>query len=64
MKIKELKKGTYFTKKAIEYPKENQVWVRGDYDRSIKAYECYNFADICKSCYIKADKDVYTDMTF
>lgn len=39
MKLKELKKGDFFTKKAISDPSESQVWVRGDYDRSAKKYD-------------------------
>ena len=36
MKIKELKKGEFFTLKPTNEPKENQVFIRGDYDRSMK----------------------------
>lgn len=64
MKLKELKKGDYFTKKSIENPTESQVWIRGDYDRSLKKYECSNFADVNKTCFIKGDREIYTDFTF
>lgn len=64
MTIKELKQGEFFTKKPIEEPKDNQVWVRGEYIRSEKRYECYNWADINRFCYIKGDKEVYTGFTF
>lgn len=64
MKIKDLKKGEYFTKKPIENPKESQVWIRGDYDRGTRQYECTNFADICKTCSMRGDKEVFTDFTF
>ena len=40
MKIKDLKKGAFFTKKPVDNPKESQVWIRGEYDRSEKKYEC------------------------
>lgn len=40
------------------------VYVRGDYIRERKAFECYAFDDICKVIYIKADKPVYVDFTF
>ena len=64
MKLKNLKKGTYFVKKLIEYPTESQVWVKGEYNRSLKKYECYRFSDVCDTCYISGDKEVFTDMTF
>ena len=64
MTIKELKKGQYFTKKAIDEPTEKQVWIRGDYDRSQKKYECVRFDDICQCCYLKGSVEVFTDFTF
>lgn len=64
MKLKELKKGDYFTVKDIPYPKENQVYVKGDYDFSDKSYCCYCFSDINKFRSYKGDKEVYTDFTF
>jgi len=64
MKIKDLKKGSYFTKRAIEDPKGSQVWVRGDYDRSMKRYEAINFDDVSRCCYIKGETEVFTDFTF
>jgi hypothetical protein len=44
--IKSLKQGEYFTLKQIEEPKESQVYVKGDYDRSMKMYSCYKFDDV------------------
>ena len=64
MKIKELKKGAMFTKKAIEDPKGSQVWVRGEYDRSVKRYEAINFDDVSRCTYLKGDTEVFTDFTF
>lgn len=64
MKLKELKKGDFFTLKNIEYPKENQVYIKGDYDRSTKTYECTAFNDICKFRYIKGEKEIFVDFTF
>lgn len=64
MTIKELKRGDFFTKKAIEYPKESQVWVRGDYDRSSRKYECHRWDDVNRSCLMKADAQVFTDLVF
>jgi hypothetical protein len=64
MKIAELHQGDFFTKKPIEDPKESQVWIRGAYDRSHKKYECQNFADANRFCYLKRDAEVYTDLVF
>lgn len=64
MKVKELKKGDFFTKKAIEAPRESQVWIRGEYDKSEKSYECTRFDDVCSSCYMKGDKEVFVDFVF
>ena len=46
MKIRELKRGDYFTLKDIAEPKESQVWVRGEYDRSTRTYSATNFSDM------------------
>lgn len=63
-KIRELKKGDFFTRKPLADPKDSQVWIRGDYDRSEKKYECVNFADANRFCYLKGDAQVYTDLVF
>ena len=64
MTVKELKKGDYFTLKPIEEPKESQVYVRGEYDRSEKKYSCYKFSDVNAERFYKGDKEVYTDFIF
>ena len=64
MTIKELKNGEYFTKKPLENPAENQVWVKAGYDRSSKKYECYRWDDVNRTCYLKADTQVYTELVF
>lgn len=64
MKVKDLKKGDFFTKKQIEEPTDNQVWIRGDYIRAEKKYECANFDDANRYCYLPADKEVFTDFIF
>ena len=45
MTVKELKRGAFFCKKDISYPAEDQVWIRGEYDRSARRYECTRFSD-------------------
>lgn len=62
--LKSLDKGTYFTRKPIEYPTERQVFVRGDYDRSSKRYDCERFSDMCDAVSLKGDTLVYTDFIF
>lgn len=62
--LKELKKGEFFTLKPIEEPRENQVWIRGDYDRSAKGYETTRFSDICDSVIRGRGTKVYTGFTF
>ena len=64
MKLKDLKKGEYFTLKPMENPKESQVYIRGEYDRSEKKYDCGRFDDVSYSRLFKGDKEVYTDFTF
>lgn len=66
--VKDLKKGEYFTLKDYESlcgcVKENQVYIRDDYDRTEKKYLCGKFIDISYSRYLKGDTIVYTDFTF
>ena len=64
MKLKDLKKGTFFTKKFIEYPDEYQVFIKGYYDRHLKRYECTRFADCNNVQYINGNKEVFTDFIF
>ena len=64
MKIKDLKKGEFFTLKPLENPKENQVYIRGEYDRSCKKYDCGKFSDISYSRFFDGNKEVYTEFTF
>ena len=64
MKISELKKGDFFTKKPTENPTDSQVWIRGDYVRSEKKYECQRFDDISAFCYLPGNKEVFTGFTF
>ena len=64
MKIRDLKKGDFFTRKPLSDPKDSQVWIRGDYDRSQKKYECVCFGDANRYAYLKGDAQVYTDLVF
>lgn len=62
--LKDLKKGEYFTLKPIEEPTEKQVYIRGDYDKSERKYDCGRFDDISYSRLLKGTTTVYTEFTF
>lgn len=64
MTVKQLKNGEFFTLKPISEPKESQVYIRGDYDRTEKKYECGRCDDISYSRLIKGNTEVYTDFVF
>lgn len=64
IKLKDLKKGDFFTLKNIECPTENNVYIRGDYERSTKKYSCTRYDDYCAESFFKGDKIVYTDFIF
>ena len=64
MKLRELKKGEWFTLKPIAEPKASQVYIREDYDRSEKKYVCGKFSDISASRLLKPDTTVYTEFVF
>lgn len=64
MKLKDLKKGDFFTKKPIAEPNGSQVWIRGAYDPKQKKYECQCWDDANKYCCISGSKEVYTDFVF
>lgn len=62
--LKNLKNGDFFTFKHITYPNDNQVYIRGDYDRSTKTYTCYCYGDMNKYRSVKGDKVVFTCFIF
>lgn len=63
-KLKDVRKGEWFTRKPIEDPKDNQIWIRGDYDRETKKYCSSNFDDINRFIYLKGETTVYVGYTF
>lgn len=63
-RLKELKKGDYFTLKPVEYAQDNEVWVRGEYDRSSRKYSIYKFSDINHESFKSGNTKVYTDFIF
>ena len=62
--VKELKQGDWFTLKPIEEPKESQVYIRREYDRSERKYFGEKFSDMSYGRYFKGDRVVYTDFIF
>lgn len=64
MKIRDLRQGDYFTLKQIDEPKESQVWIRGEYDRSTRTYSAINFADVNRERHFKGNREVHTEFTF
>ena len=62
--LKDVKKGEFFTKKPIENPKESQVFIRADYDKSERKYEITRFSDFCDTAYLKGTTKVYVGFTF
>ena len=64
MTIKDLKPGEFFTLKPIDYPKDSQVYIRREYDRSARKYWADKFSDISAGRLLKPSTVVYTDFTF
>jgi len=64
MTLKELKRGDMFTLKDIEFPRESQVYIRGEYDRGSKTYSCIKWNDVNKEIFRKGTTKVYTEFTF
>lgn len=64
MTLKELKKGAFFTRKPVAEPTEHQVFIRGDYDRETKKYECSRFDDVNDTILLKGRTTVYTEFVF
>ena len=64
MKLKEIKKGEYFTLKNVAYPRDSQVYSRCEYDRAERKYWCQRFDDISEGKYVDGNREVYVDFTF
>lgn len=62
--LKNLKSGDMFTLKNVEYPTDNQVYVKGAYDRSERKYLCYKYGDVCCERLLRGDRVVFTDFIF
>jgi len=62
--VRDLKRGEWFTLRPIAEPKDSQVYIRGEYDRSLRQYECGKFSDISAYRMLKGTTPVYTEFTF
>ena len=62
--VRQLKQGDFFTLTKIEEPKETQVYIRGEYDRTTKKFSCYKFSDVNYERMLAPNKVVYTGFTF
>lgn len=63
-KLKDLKRGDWFTLKPVPYPSDRQVYERGEYDRAERKYCCGRRDDISYSRLLKGNTDVYTDFIY
>lgn len=63
-KLKDLRPGEYFTLRPIAEPRESQVYIRGNYDRSERKYWAQKFDDISAGKYIPGNREVYTEFVF
>ena len=64
IKLKDLKKGEFFTRKPIEEPKENQVFIKDFYVREDKKWFCQRWSNISDGIELKGDTIVYTEFYF
>ena len=65
MKLKELNRGDLFTLKPYwGEVKDSQVYIKGEYDRTKRKFDCGRCDDISYSRFISGDTEVYTDFIF
>lgn len=53
--IKSIKKGDLF-----RLTPNGPIWVRGEYERSLKKFSCYKYEDVNKETFLKGDRVVYS----
>lgn len=59
--IGKLKLGEFFKMKATE---SSPVWVRGEYDKGLKAFSCHKFEDTNHERFITGKTQVYCGFEF
>lgn len=68
--LKNVKNGDYFTlTDKVRYNEDGEVlekyvYVRSDYEKSLKKYEVYKFSDVNDFRHLKGDRIVYVDFFF
>ena len=60
VEIRSLKRGEFFTRKQHS----NSVYIRGEYDRSYKRFDCANCDDISREIYLKPTAKVWIGFTY
>lgn len=58
--VKELKRGEFFKRKESS----GKVYMRGEFCRDIKKFECDDFNDISRSIYLRGDTVVFVGFEF
>ena len=58
-RIKDLKQGDLFCLKNYDNPTDEQIYIRGYYERFSKKYECYKYSDINAERFFDGNKIVY-----
>ena len=62
--LRELEPGTYFKVVRQNGDVGKNVFVKGEFDRSIQKYNCQYFHDFCSSRQFKSNQRVCIDFTF
>lgn len=60
MKLKDVKKGDFFKRKESA----KKVYIKGDYDRETKTFECTECTDIGRSIFLKSSTMVFAGIEF
>jgi hypothetical protein len=58
--IKDAPRGEYIKRKADS----KIIYIKGDYDRASRSYCCTDVNDICRSVYIKVDKQIFVGFDY
>lgn len=58
--IEYLEKGGFFKRKEGA----KKVYIKGNYNQSVKAYECFNAEDVNEYIYLKKGKEVFTNFDY
>ncbi len=62
--LREVKPKEWFTLSPNAYPKENQVWIKGSYDRASKTFCVTNWGNVGRERFLKGDRVVYQGFYF